>query len=156
MLIIQIALGIVLAVVLLAFLPQILSISIWIAAAAVVIAVLIGALIFGYDLIREYTPDLSAVFGAILLFGLIFSIYKYISNLMHSTSLRKAEITNFNKLGNNEATDNKRVYFFSKKLEAARLIASAIWNNFNHVGKIALTCFCMLIGYGILVDWFVD
>jgi hypothetical protein len=45
MLIIQIALGIVLAVILLAFLPQILSISIWVALAAVGIGV-IGAVIY--------------------------------------------------------------------------------------------------------------
>lgn len=156
MLIFQIALGIVLAVVLLAFLPQILSISIWIAAAAVVVAVIIGVLVLGYDLIRDYIPDLSTVFGLIFLFGLIFFVYEYISKLMHSTSLRKAEITNDNKLENNEISDNKRVYFFSSKLKAARLIASAFWNNFNYVGKIALTCFFMLIGYGLLIDWFVN
>ena len=45
MLIVQIALGIVLAVVLLAFLPQIFSISIWLALAAITIAV-IGAIIY--------------------------------------------------------------------------------------------------------------
>lgn len=45
MLIVQIALGIVLAVVLLVFLPQIFSISIWVALAAVAIAV-IGTIIY--------------------------------------------------------------------------------------------------------------
>jgi hypothetical protein len=145
MLIVQIALGIVLAVVLLAFLPQILSISIWIAAAAVVVAVFIGALIFGYDLIREYTPDSSVVFGIIILFVLIFIIYEYISEFIHSTSLRKSEITN----------DNKRFYFLFKKLKEVRLIASAFWNNKNYAGKIYLTFFFLFI-VGFLVYWFVD
>ena len=45
MLIIQIALGVVLALILLAFLPQILSISIWVALVAVAIGV-IGAIIY--------------------------------------------------------------------------------------------------------------
>ena len=69
MLIVQIALGIVLAVVLLAFLPQIFSISIWVALAAVVFGLIAVVFIFFLD-----NPIYLALLVALAIGGYV--IYK--------------------------------------------------------------------------------
>jgi hypothetical protein len=156
MLILQIALGIVLAVVLLAFLPQILSISIWLAVAAVVAAVVIGAVVFSYDLIGEYIPNLSTAISVFFLIAIIFLIYKYVSDLMSSTSARRAEKIQEINLEHKELLNYKSTVYPSTKLTEIKLIISAIWDNFNTIGKIALTCCFLLFGYGWLVGWLVQ
>ena len=85
---------------------------------------------------------------------MIVSIFQYISKLIRSTSLKIAKINYDNQFENNEITDNKSGFFISKKLKASRLIASAFWGNFNPIGKIALTCFLLLVGYDLLNGWF--
>lgn len=88
MLIIQIAFGIVLAVLVLAFLPQILSMSIWIALSAIAIAALIGIISFTSSFISEYIPQLSVVF---LTFIILSAIYVFVSDLKDWSYLRKPE-----------------------------------------------------------------
>ena len=156
MLIVQIALGIVLAVVLLVFLPQIFSISIWLAAAAVVIAVAIGAFVLVSDLIGEYKQNLSAAIGVIFLLAIIFLTYEYISNLMRSTSVRIAEKKDKIKSEHKEILNYKSAEYISKKIAVIKLIISAICDNFNNIGKIALTCCFFLVGYAWLVGWLVQ
>ncbi len=67
MLIIQIALGIVLAVILLAFLPQIFSIGVWLAIAALVVAA-VGVAIY---LLVEYFEFIVAILVFVIVVALI-------------------------------------------------------------------------------------
>jgi hypothetical protein len=138
MLIIQIALGIVLAVLVLAFLPQLLSISIWLAVAAIALAVIFGIFALSYNLISDYIPDIKGVILALLvlllLTGLVVAIYQFISKLI---GLIKPKIANLYYSNN--------VNFSSIIL----LIFSVFWDNFNDVGKIALIGIFFLIMYGL-------
>jgi hypothetical protein len=88
MLIIQIALGIVLAVVLLAFLPQIFSLSIW----GIVAAVIIGIIVLAIHLASEYIPNYF--WGAIIIMYVIGLIYTLISDAIEWKPLRKMEKIN--------------------------------------------------------------
>lgn len=67
MLILQIALGIVLAVILLAFLPQILSIGIWLVVAIAAVAVVGAAIYFMFEYIEYIVAALALFIGVALL-----------------------------------------------------------------------------------------
>ncbi len=88
MLIVQIALGIVLAVVLLAFLPQIFSLTIW----GVVAVVAIGTIALATHLASEYIPNYF--WGLIIIVYAVGLIYTLISDAIKWKPLRKIEKIN--------------------------------------------------------------
>jgi hypothetical protein len=139
MLIVQIALGIILAVLILVFLPQILSISIWLAIAGIVMAVIFGVFALASSSISEYIPDIegvmAVVFVLLLTMGLIIIIYQFVSKLIVQIK---------SKIANSHHSNNFNL------ISMIPLIFSVFWDNFNTTGKAALIGISLLVLYGLL------